>query len=261
MAELVDDPGPATEALSDALGKADDITEQAIEMSRSLSGRDLTIGLVVGLIAGGVAGYFLARRRLETKYEKIAEQEIDDMREHFRARLVSREEKPDLAGLDTKVSELNYAAEQQPGELNVQVERTPEQQNVFDRIHTEKDADEGWDFAAEMASRTPELPYVIHYNERGERDDLEEISLTYYAVDDVLCDQEDKVVDDQDRVVGLVNLDKFGHGSNDSAIVYVRNEYLHLDIEVVKSPNSYAEEVHGLAHEDPPRRRERPEWQ
>lgn len=220
-------------------------------------------GLILGLVVGGVTAWLVTDRRLAKKYERVAETEIDDMREHFRARLIARDEKPPLSSLGRLVEEENYASKSEdpstPGELNTQVERTPEQQNVFDRINTEKDASDGWDYDIEKAARTREVPYVIHYDERGETN-YEEVTLTYYTADDVLCDDKDKVVDDQDRVVGLQNLDKFGHGSNDAEIVYVRNEYLSLDIEVVRSPNSYAEEVHGFTHEDPPRRREYPEW-
>jgi hypothetical protein len=45
-------------------------------------------------------------------------------------------------------------------------------------------------------------------------------------------------------------LDRFGHGSNDPSIVYIRNDTLEIIYEVVKSPHYYAEEVHGFKHED-----------
>jgi len=49
--------------------------------------------------------------------------------------------------------------------------------------------------------------------------------------------------------VGERNLNLFGHGSNDASVVYVRNDKLELIFEVVRSPNSFAEEVHGFHHE------------
>jgi hypothetical protein len=113
---------------------------------------------------------------------------------------------------------------------------------------------------AETAARAEKHAYVIHLDERGQEDGYDEITLTYYQGDDVLCDAEDKVVDDQERVVGVENLDKFGHGSNDVNVVYVRNDAMQLDIEIVKSDKTYAEEVHGLAHADNPPRRRRTEW-
>jgi hypothetical protein len=79
------------------------------------------------------------------------------------------------------------------------------------------------------------------------------VTLTYYEVDDVLCNERDEIVDpdrDRENLVGERNLNLFGHGSNDASIVYIRNDKLEIVFEVVKSPNSFAEEVHGFRHED-----------
>lgn len=115
-----------------------------------------------------------------------------------------------------------------------------------------------WDAELELANRKQEGPYVIHIDERHERN-YTESTLTYYAGDDVLCDEKDKIIEDQDSVVGVENLDRFGHGSNDLSIVYIRNDDLAIEVEVVKSERTYAEEVHGMTHGDGPRAR-RPQW-
>ena len=46
-----------------------------------------------------------------------------------------------------------------------------------------------------------------------------------------------------DEVIGLGNLGRWGHGSNDENIVYIRNLHLSLDFEVVRDRGSYAEET------------------
>jgi hypothetical protein len=50
-------------------------------------------------------------------------------------------------------------------------------------------------------------------------------------------------------LIGEKNLSRFGHGSQDPSVVYVRNDQLELVYEVVRSPQSYSEEVHGIKHE------------
>jgi hypothetical protein len=40
--------------------------------------------------------------------------------------------------------------------------------------------------------RSPDIPYVIHYDERDEMEDYQEVTLTYYDGDDVLCDERDE---------------------------------------------------------------------
>jgi hypothetical protein len=267
MAEL-------NEAVADV---AEEVAVQALdvaEVSRSLSGRDFTIGLVVGLAIGGGLGFWWTRRNLETKYERIAEEEIDAMREHFRKKAMVKEEKPPLEQLDKKVSDLQYQegpskyteAEQEAiDQANVDNPTDPthpaaerEMPQVFSIVEDTSISDEGWDYKAELAQRTPTKPYVIHVDEVAETD-AESMSLTYYEGDNVLCDENDKIIDDPNRVVGLDNLNKFGHGSKDKNLVWVRNEALDLDIEIFRNPDNYAEVVHGLTHEDTPRRR-KPTW-
>jgi hypothetical protein len=181
------------------------------------------------------------------------------MREHFRQRLVVRDSKPDLSDLNKKISDLEYKEyarehirEQPeppaPGEPNVQA---PEVHNVFESV---KDPITGWNYEVEVESRKNRDVYVIHQDEFGGMDHFEKVTLSYFGGDDVLCDVKDQIVDNQSNLVGDA-LDKFGHGSGDKNVVYVRNERMKIDLEVVKSEKTYAEEVHGFKHEYPSRRR------
>ena len=49
------------------------------------------LGFTTGLAAGFGLGYFVAKKRLETKYDKIAQTEIDDARDYYRAAKVATE--------------------------------------------------------------------------------------------------------------------------------------------------------------------------
>lgn len=246
--------------LTEAAEAVEEVAEEIVKVVGMVDRRLAIIAIGLTAAVSTAVGYYIADRRLRKKYTEVAEAEIEEMRVHFRKRLVARETKPEISSLGKTVEELGYAPtppeERGPGDLNTAegVEDRTER-NVFDTAKVE----DNWDYAAEKLKRDPGRPYVIHVDERGESG-YEEITLTYYAGDDVLCDNDDKVVDDKDRVVGEVHLDMFGHGSKDAAIVYVRNEYLNLDIEVVRSEQTYAEEVHGIKHADDPRRRDRPQW-
>jgi hypothetical protein len=81
-------------------------------------------------------------------------------------------------------------------------------------------------------------------------DEQEQTSLTYFAGDDVLVDERDQVMRDIDATVGLENLQKFGHGSNDPLVVYVRNPRLEVDYEISKSDGTFATEVHGFQDDE-----------
>jgi hypothetical protein len=201
----------------------EEIAENGVELAEALRGvstRAAAAATSLGLLAGAFAGYFIAMKRLEDKYAAVAEDEIDSMREHFRKQLIARDEKPNLGDLGKKIEDLGYAVNKEeqseepagPGEPNTP-DVPPAVQNVFENnppVERNK-----WDWDAEREARGRKNLYVLHVDEYGQDDAYETITLTYYQGDDVLCDAEDKVVDDQERVVGVENLDKFGHGSND----------------------------------------------
>lgn len=263
MAELTE---TALNEAADAMEAVSGEILDAAEATRGLSPREVRImllGMLLGAAIGAVGGGVYVERRLRTKYERLAEEEIDAMREHFRARLVAKEVKPELSDLGRKVEDLGYRPAAEARMPSPEADPTAiepdelETHNVFTDVAPE---DIPWDAELELSNRAKknEGPYVIHIDERHERN-YTESTLTYYAGDDVLCDEKDKIIEDQDAVVGVENLDRFGHGSNDASIVYIRNDDLGIEVEVVKSERTYAEDVHGMTHADRPRAR-RPQW-
>lgn len=272
MAELNDVVADVAEEVAEG-------AEYVAEVSRGLDTRLVVAGVVFGFATGFVAGGWYVNRRLRTQYEQIAEDEIDEMREHFRRRLVAKEEKPDLASEAGKIVQREgydgpahpVLQEDEDGdtppeeeeiyedpvlaeEAEAEAEEVTETvENVFDKDEPQEG---GWDYEAEVARRRPEFPYVIHLDERHEKAGYTHTELTYYAGDDVLTDTDDKPVEEIDKVVGAANLEKFGHGSGDKDVVFIRNDALELEVEVTRDEGSYSEVVHGIKHSaDPPRRR------
>lgn len=267
----------------------EEVLQEAVDTTYELgrqAGRSLVkVGLLTGiggLAIGSAVSYFLTRRILETKYNKIAEDEIAVMREHYQSKMVALENTSGKDNLDDLVQERGYlveeaappmavspptsvvvAAEEAQDEVEVLpepvVKEPPPAEEVIRNVFEEAQMMNSWDYNKERAKRSPVRPYVIHVDEREELP-YDEVSLTYYDADDVLCDERDEVIGgpDRDRMVGEANLEKFGHGSNDPSVVFVRNDRLEAQYEIIKSPNSYAEEVHGFEHADTRRhRRER----
>lgn len=120
----------------------------------------------------------------------------------------------------------------------------PVERNVFTPANDPRD----WDYKAEVAAReaTPDKPYVISREEFDEDTTNDQDSYTYYEGDDVLVDSRDQVVEHVDRYVGDDNLTRFGHGSDDINIVFVRNDDLEQDFEIIRHPGHHAVEVLGL---------------
>lgn len=115
----------------------------------------------------------------------------------------------------------------------------PEIHNVF----AASSSDGNWDIAEELLSRTPERPYVIHQDEFIERDSgFDQSTLTYFAGDGVVVDELNEQLQDWVSTLGQL---KFGHGTTDTNAVYIRNEKLQHEFEVLLSSGSYLDEVIG----------------
>jgi hypothetical protein len=89
-------------------------------------------------------------------------------------------------------------------------------------------------------------PYVISPDEFGEFYDYEKISLTYYA-DQVLADEDDELVEDIEETVGFESLNAFGEYEDDS--VFVRNDRLKCDYEILLDQRKYSDVIKRRPHE------------
>jgi GGDEF domain-containing protein len=258
-----------TEVATEVVDKVVEETDHISEVSGRLSGREFRLflaGVGVGAVAVAVAAS-IQERRLRQKYSQLAEDEIDQMREHFRARTVAREEKPTLeelkdvvttAGYSSKTEDYTKASEvideaflEKDENLEDTVtpfeELAPEVRNIFkDQVQPEVQGD-GWNYETELARRDGSGPYVIHEDERGELD-FSETEFTYYDGDDVTCDAENRIISKPEAILGSDFREKFGHGSNDPNAVFIRNGMIAADIEVSRMPGMYySVEVQGLA--------------
>jgi hypothetical protein len=251
------------------------------ELVEPRSNTGLIIGaLVVGAGLGGAAGYFITRRKLETKYNQIAENEIAEMRQYYRDKKAALENTTAKPELETLVREQGYSnqppmAVTPPDEVVERAETAAEEEssdprppvpvvreeNIFQQpAPTEEElgephrAMENWDWDKERSRRTSNRPYVIHVDEVRESEEYDMVTYTYYEEDDVLCNEMDEVIGkglERDSLIGEANLNRFGHGSEDPSKVYIRNDQLEMQMEVIRSPNSYAEEVHGFQPSPP----------
>lgn len=252
--------GEVVEAIED-LG-VEEASQQIIDTTYELgrgAGRQLVFFTAGATISGFVAGYFLSKKRFQLKYEKLAREEIELMREHYRKREATKDDpKPSLGDVvkahgyaSTEVPDSDsplVATDEVPTNIREAAEAEAEIQNVFEE-HV-------WDLEKEMTTRTHTSPYVIHKDEFdqgnfGDGEQHEQAQLTYFQEDDVLANAADQIVDKVDETIGLENLDRFGHGSGDPNVVFIRNHRLEVDFEVCRSLGSYASEVHGVPEEDP----------
>lgn len=81
---------------------------------------------------------------------------------------------------------------------------------------------------------------------------FDKITLYYYTFDDVLIDDHDYIIEDYEEVTGTEAIAKLEMQSS----IYVRNERLESDYEVIRLEQSYYEDVLGVRKEKPHNKRE-----
>lgn len=125
----------------------------------------------------------------------------------------------------------------------------PQVTNVFDGVDS---SIPDWDWDAELKHRediSHDTPYILHRDEFfDEETHYGQTTLTYYAKDKKLTDEKDSPLYNMGDIVG--DCLRFGHGSGDPHVVYIRNNKLHAEYEVVMHEGAYDVEVLGLDAEE-----------
>lgn len=218
----------------------------------------LSITAGVSAAATGLIVWKVVQKRETLRYEAILEQELAETRAFYQSF-----KKPDLKDLGAKLqagmtnpSSLTQAVEAIKQYDKVGSEEAPPKEvpqvvttNIF--VEGKPMEPDDFDYDAELPNRSIDTPYVISHDEfmQGEKEYVQS-SLRWFDGDDVLTDDKNVPIDEVDLTVGEC-IRQFGHGSKDPRIVYVRNERMEVDFEVVKDDGTYAEYV-GFKHSDRP---------
>lgn len=187
------------------------------------------------LIAGATIGSAVTWKLVKNKYEQIAREEIDSVKEVFS----KRESSEPSVSISKETAELGKAM---ADGFEAGVNNTEDLTHVkalmqAARYTSYSDKDKKEEKGEEPLAIEP---YIIPPEELGECD-YEVVSLMFYA-DGVLTDEMDEVIetdDEIDDIVGLDSLNHFGEYEDDS--VFVRNDELQTDYEILRDVRRYAD--------------------
>ena len=186
---------------------------------------------VLGVAVGSVVTW----RYVEKKYERIAQEEIDSVKEVFSKR------ETDVTEDDEVIREKASNAKEKPNIVEYAAKLREQGYTNYSDVEPETKKEE-----ANEESMDIDTPYVIQPEEVGEIDDYEIIGLTYYA-DQVLTDEDDKLVEDIEDTIGFDSLSRFGEYEDDS--VFVRNDRLKCDYEILLDQRKYSDVIKRRPHE------------
>ena len=182
----------------------------------------------VTFVIGAAAGSAVTWYGLKTKYQKYAEEEVNELREYYSSKLANTE--------DEHLEVANDIDEEpSPTEIKsnrIEMTKIAERQNYSGYFKTD----------AEGISEDPNIleprPVVVSPEELEDEPDYEWRDITVYA-DDVVCDDNDDKLDDVENVIGADSLNHFGEYTEH--VVYVRNDRLKCYFEISKDARTYEE--------------------
>jgi len=203
---------------------------------------------IVGVVSFGIGaavGYFVQHKRTEDVRRKAAW--VDEIFEEMTQQADEEIDNQMVLGFDETTEPTGVIAEdirltdilspETVDILTTGVEDRLGVVTVFPEIVSE------WDEETELSGRSPEEPYIIHRDEYfAQESGNTQKTLTYYAGDEILVDESDTPIYNYTVVVGEL---RFGHGSEDPNIVYIRNEKLNGEYEVIRDSGHYSVEVLG----------------
>lgn len=208
-------------------------------------------------LGGAAIGSLITWKYVETKYKKLAEEEIASVKELYKEKLAEKSEFNKQSSTDEKdiqkkevdknneelekiinkqkyVTGTDYAEEDKE---SVQVENViGERGENNDPLGDIEDDDEDYIVPVEVGPTKPEPPYIITEDEFGEFGN-EEQTLIFYS-DSVLADEDDDVITDPESVIGDA-LSEFNDPMTER--VFVRDEAQEIDYIILRSEKTYSE--------------------
>ena len=197
---------------------------------------------VLFFAVGAAIGSAVTLKVVKTKYDILIQEEIDSVKETF-AEMYGEDkneaneeciEEDDEVPPTEGAHQINWSELE---DLDEDEEYTPSKDDILEyeslahSYHEEKGG----------AYEVKKEPYVIAPYDFGELEDYSVIELTYY-MDGILEDDEYHIVTDADELIGPKALTTFGEYEEDA--VFVRNDYLRTDFQILKDYRTYDEAKH-----------------
>lgn len=189
------------------------------------------LGYFLATVAGAAVGSVATWAVLKPYYEKLTQKAIDEVKETYsRPKIKSYvgENQSNTEPAETKNEPTPEQLERKKQTADYEETLVRSGYTNYSDISSKKEADN---------EPVNSAPYVISPAEFGGVDGYDIQTLKYYESDDTLTDDDDNVVDED--LVGSGALSSFGQYEDDT--VYVRNERLKRDYEILREYGRYTD--------------------
>lgn len=225
-----------------------------------------------GALIGSTATFVIARKAIALHYRDISEAEIESVKDsydllHKKGRYSDpklafealKEKVSELESYEDKLDENGYfkyddVDDKDPDELEelmvvgepAKGDTRPDPEAIVKDILDERPA----------PPRDPAKPYIITVEEfMTDNEHYSKNTVNYYEYDNTVSSEDDSIVQNHESFLGSEFVKYVGWNAGGDHTVYVRNENLESDYEVLVSPGSYEEDVLGILPDEHPKKK------
>ena len=189
----------------------------------------VAIGGAIGMVIGGTCGFIFAKKR----EQKRADSEIASVKKAFKTKY---QKKPAGDISENKVKNADPNIKPTSSKIKIDYASRSERKDYTKYVSTNTKQEEPTDMKDD---KTTVKPRIIKPKEYDEINDYAKEQLICYA-DGYLCDDDYCVIEASDGTIVPANFrNHFGEYEDDA--VYVRNDRLKTDYEILLSQRTYAE--------------------
>lgn len=229
------------------------------------------VGVIGGAAVGAVVSHFVTKRVLEEKINEQVSKEYREIIAELKDGLVKAEDvvihdeetdSPEPSDDDDEEEEDAQTDYTQFQDKGVYVSDKPELEDFAKMMQIKKAlAREECEYPADLVEEAARViaeraesdthnltpireqgPYILEMSEFDTAYKNDKVSYTWWEGSQTLTDEDEEIIPDIDGVVGMRSLEAFGTelaDPGDPDVVYIRNDRLGLDINLVRDPRNY----------------------
>lgn len=196
-----------------------------------------TLNKVIIFAIGAAIGSLVAWKLTKTKYEKIMIEEEQSLREYYNKKTKVYEDSANTLHdyYNDRLKEIDEK------EKKMEEDKKTEESKIVNDLrerYAEVLKDHKYSIDEPCYEGGQDRPYVVTPEEFGNADEYDIISLNYYA-DGIVSDDWGNKTEDLEATIGEDFASHYGEYEEDA--VYIRNDRLKVEYEVLKSLSKYSE--------------------
>lgn len=232
------------------------------------------VGVIGGAAVGAVASHFATKHALEEKINERVSKEYRELLQDIEINSVAKEDVVVYADVEEAIQEEEAMEETEESDSSekdytkfakvedrVLVTDKPDLEEYAKQVEAEREYHYPSDLVEEAArvfderaeSDThnltpirPDEPYILEMSEYDTAYKNDKVEYVWWEGSQTLTDEDEEIIADIDGVIGMRSLEAFGTelaDPGDPDVVYIRNDRMGLDINLIRDPRNYFTDI------------------